>query len=103
MRAMIVLTLLLGGLFTGAVAITSTAWAGEPRTVILDVDNMTCGMCPITVRKALKKVPGVSEVEAKYEGGGVGWAKVTFDPDNVDVQALMRATEQAGYPSRPKP
>ena len=50
------------------------------RTIVLDVDGMTCDMCPITVRKALEKVPGVTEVEAKYEGDGRGWARVTFRP-----------------------
>ena len=35
------------------------ALAGAPRTVTLDVKNMTCAVCPITVRKALEKAPGV--------------------------------------------
>lgn len=70
------------------------------RTITLDVDNMTCAMCPITVRKALEKVPGVIEAEAKYEGAGVGWARVTFDPGATRVEALTRATADAGYPSR---
>lgn len=72
------------------------------ETVTLDVENMTCAMCPITVRKALEKVPGVIEAEAKYEGKGVGWARVTFDPQRTDVEALRRATAEAGYPSSVK-
>lgn len=78
----------------------SLVFAGELRTVTLDVDKMTCKMCPITVKKALKKVDGVTEVIAKYEGDGVGWAQVTFDTDKTDVKALALATEKAGYPSR---
>lgn len=77
--------------------------AGELKTVILDVDKMTCNMCPITVKKALKKIDGVTEVVAKYEGEGNGWAKVTFDPDKANVDDLTFATEEAGYPSRLKP
>jgi len=72
------------------------------RTVVLDVDRMTCDMCPITVRKALEKVPGVTEVEAKYEGDGRGWARVTFDPRRTSVETLTKATAKAGYPSRPR-
>ena len=34
------------------------ALAGAPQTVTLDVKNMTCAVCPITVRKALEKVQG---------------------------------------------
>lgn len=75
------------------------AGAATQETVTLDVKNMTCAMCPITVRKALEKVPGVIEAEAKYEGAGVGWAKVTFDPARTTVDALTKATADAGYPS----
>jgi len=85
------------------VALPITALAGETKTVTLAVDGMTCNMCPITVKKALRKVPGVSEVTAKYEGDGVGWARVSFDPARVKVEDLTRATEQAGYPSRLRP
>ncbi len=79
------------------------ALAGELKTITLAVDDMTCNMCPITVKKALRQVEGVKDVTAKYEGDGIGWAKVTFDPAAVDVEDLTFATEQAGYPSRPQP
>ncbi len=72
------------------------------RTIVLDVDGMTCDMCPITVRKALEKVPGVTEVEARYEGDGRGWARVTFDPRRTTVEELTKATAKAGYSSRPR-
>jgi len=75
-------------------------FARELKTVTLDVDKMTCKLCPITVKKALKKVDGVTEVIAKYEGDGIGWAQVTFDTDKTDVSALTLAAEKAGYPSR---
>jgi len=90
------------GLLLLATGLT-TATAAELKTVTLSVDKMTCNMCPITVKKALRKVDGVSDVSAEYEGDGIGWAKVTFDPAKVSVEDLTRATEQAGYPSRLKP
>lgn len=79
-----------------------SAFAGEMKTVTLTVDKMTCGMCPITVKMALKNVAGVAEVIAKYEGGGDGWAKVTYDTDRTNIEDLTFATEMAGYPSRLK-
>ena len=82
---------------------TTLTLAGELKTVTLDVDKMTCNMCPITVKKALKKIDGVTDVVAKYEGEGNGWAKVTYDPDRTTIGDLTLATEQAGYPSRLKP
>ena len=77
--------------------------ADEFKTITLAVDKMTCSMCPITVKKALKQIDGVAEVVAKYEGDGNGWAKVTYDPSKVDVDDLTFVTEEAGYPSKLKP
>lgn len=77
--------------------------AGELKTITLNVDKMTCNMCPITVKKALKQIDGVTEVVAKYEGEGNGWAKVTYDSSKADIGDLTFATEEAGYPSRIKP
>jgi len=70
------------------------------KTIKLDVDKMTCNMCPITVKKALRKLDGVVKAKAKYEGDGIGWAKVTYDPSKLDPEDLTFATEMAGYPSR---
>lgn len=73
-----------------------TAMAGELQTVTLDVPGMTCKFCPITVRKALKKVPGVTEAESDFESKT---ATVTFDPDKTRLSDLTEATANAGYPS----
>ncbi|NOX91293.1 MAG: mercuric transport protein periplasmic component [Gammaproteobacteria bacterium] len=83
-------------------ATSTAALAAELKTITLSVDKMTCNMCPITVKKALRKLDGVSEVSAKYEGDGIGWAMVTYDPAKVKIEDLTFATEQAGYPSRLK-
>ena len=66
------------------------------QTVTLDVKNMTCSFCPITVRKALEKVPGVIKAKASYE---TKTATVIFDPGKTNVEALTKATTDAGYPS----
>jgi mercuric ion binding protein len=79
-----------------------SAIAGEMKTVTLSVDKITCAICLITVKMALKNVDGVAQVIAKYEGAGNGWAKVTYDADKTDIEDLTFATEMAGYPSRLK-
>jgi len=79
--------------------ISTQSLASELKTVKLQVDNMTCSMCPYTVKKALKKLDGVEKVKAKYEGNGEGWAEVTFDSSKIDVESLIKATTEAGYPS----
>jgi mercuric ion binding protein len=70
--------------------------AADPRTVVLDVQNMTCALCPITVKKALDEVPGVAGTRIDL---GKKTATVTFDPARADVATLVKATTNAGYPS----
>jgi len=72
------------------------AAAGEAQTVTLDVPGMTCKFCPITVRKALSKVPGVIEAKSDYANKT---ATVTFDPDKASLADLTEATANTGYPS----
>ncbi|MFV1973787.1 MAG: mercury resistance system periplasmic binding protein MerP [Thiohalobacterales bacterium] len=76
-----------------------TATAAEVQTVTLDVPGMTCKFCPITVRKALLKVPGVTEAKSDYPSKT---ATVTFDPDKASLSDLTEATANAGYPSSVK-
>ena len=73
--------------------------AASPQTVTLDVKNMTCAVCPITVRKALEKVTGVASVKVDLD---TKTATVTFDPDKADATALINATAKAGYPASVK-
>ncbi|HEB91922.1 MAG TPA: mercury resistance system periplasmic binding protein MerP [Gammaproteobacteria bacterium] len=86
-------------LFFLLTALPFASFAAAPQTVVLDVPGMTCQFCPITIRKALEKVDGVIEAKVVFEGKT---ATVTFDPDKTNVEALIRATTDAGYPSTVK-
>ncbi|MBL8346310.1 MAG: mercury resistance system periplasmic binding protein MerP [Rubrivivax sp.] len=77
----------------------AAAVQAAPQTVTLDVSGMTCAACPITVKKAISKVDGVSKVDVSYEKRH---AVVTFDDARASVQKLTRATENAGFPSTVK-
>jgi mercuric ion binding protein len=77
------------------IILVAPAWATS-RNVTLKVSNMTCAACPITVKKALEKVPGVSKVEVSFEKKQ---AQVTFDDARTNTDALLKATRDAGYPS----
>ena len=72
------------------------ALAATPQTTGLDVKNMTCGLCPVTVKKSLEKVSGVSQARVDFEKKT---ATVTFDADTTDTVALVKATTEAGFPS----
>ncbi len=78
--------------------LTAPAWA-SPKTITLKVSGMTCEACPITVKKALQKVSGVSKVDVLYEKKQV---VVTFDDSKTNTDALVKATTNAGYPSEPE-
>ncbi len=66
------------------------------QQVTLTVPTMDCETCPVTIKVALLKVPGVSRAVVSYVRRN---AKVTFDDAKTNVAALTKATDAAGYPS----
>ena len=77
----------------------STAAFSADRTVTLAVQNMFCAACPFTVKSSLQSVPGVKTVLVSFENKT---AIVVFDDTKTNLQALTKATTDAGYPSAPK-
>jgi len=73
-----------------------TTLAATSKTVTLDVKNMTCELCPVTVKMSLEELSGVSAVKIDF---AKKTATVTFAPDKVQPDALTQATTNAGYPS----
>jgi len=72
--------------------------AVQERTVTLTIDNMTCGLCPVTVKKAISGVAGVRAVEIDF---AAKTATVSFDPARASVAAIAAASTNAGYPAKP--
>lgn len=70
-----------------------------PHTITLDVRNMACPVCPLTVKKALERVPGVRQVAVDYANKT---ATVQFDDAIATADKLTEATKAAGYPSTVK-
>lgn len=91
MRKLVTCIVLASGAFAASAA---------TQTVQLSVPGMTCAACPITVKKALSKVDGVSKVEVSYEKR---LAVVTFDDSRTTAQKLAKASADAGYPATVKP
>lgn len=60
---------------------------------------MTCSTCPIQVKQALLRVPGVSAASASLEKKE---AIVTYDERRTNVEALRKATADIGFPSTVK-
>ena len=79
-----------------ALAVAASQASAAPRQVTLTVPTMDCATCPVTIKVALMKVPGVSKAVVSYKHRT---AQVTFDDAKTDVAALTRATDGVGYPS----
>lgn len=76
---------------------TGMALAATPTKAVLDVENMTCPACSITIEKALGKVPGVSKAQVDTKAATV---TVDFDAERTNVPAIVRAITEAGFPAK---
>ena len=67
------------------------------QTITFSVDNMTCALCPVTVKRAIEGVDGVRTVEIDFEART---ATVVFDTAATSADAIATASANAGYPAR---
>ena len=88
--------ILLGLVFTAGI---SLAWAANPKQVVLQVENMTCPACSVTIEKALDKVTGVM---AKHVDAQAATVRVTFDAERTNAMIIAKAITDAGFPATPK-
>ena len=78
-------------------AVSASPFAlAKPQTVALNVPTMDCATCPITIKAALSRVPGVSKVKVSYDKRE---AVIVYDDAQASVADLKKATEDVGYPS----
>lgn len=85
------------GVFSSAPATSaSTQTAVIGKQALFAIENMTCALCPVTVRKAMEGVAGVRSVEIDFDAKT---AMVTFDPSVASVEAIAAASANAGYPA----
>ena len=66
------------------------------RTVVLDVNGMTCGHCVASVTEELEDVTGVLNVEVILNSGATSKVTVVTD-QGVDDTALTEAVAEAGF------
>lgn len=92
--------LALGALMLGLPALAPVSFAQAATTAqsqtTFYIDNMTCPLCPATVKAAMSGVKGVKSVEINFDART---AVVVFDPAMTDAAAIAHASEQAGYPA----
>ena len=76
---------------------TGMVLAATPKKAVLDVKNMTCPACSLTIEKALDKVPGVSKTQVDTQAATV---TVDFDAERTNVPAIAHAITDAGFPAK---
>lgn len=65
-----------------------------PVIKTIEIEGMTCNGCEKTINKALKKLPGVMEVEASHKKG---IATVKVDSSTFAPNEYKKAIEKVGY------
>ena len=63
-------------------------------TKLLRVDGMTCANCESRIENELKKIKGISQINASY---GDGTLKVVYDEMAVDIASIAKAVGAMGY------
>jgi mercuric ion binding protein len=86
-------------LLTALLLLSSFGAFAEVKTVTLVVPTMNCATCPITVKKSLENVDGVEQAKVTYKPK---LAIVSFDDTKTNINELIAATTNAGYPSKLK-
>ncbi len=66
------------------------------QTVSMNIERMSCALCPLTVRKAMERVDGVQHVNVDYD---TKTATVTFDDSKTTATDVAQASTDVGYPA----
>ena len=66
------------------------------ETASFTVENMTCALCPVTVKAAMEGVEGVRSVVVDF---GEKSATVVFAPSVTTPEAIAAASVNAGFPA----
>ena len=80
-------------------ALSSFSAFAQQQTITLHVPGMNCVTCPFTIKRALQDVEGVNEVDVTFETKLV---VAIFDDEKTNIEALIEATTNVGYPSSVK-
>ncbi len=84
-------------------ALGAVGWVGQAvadgddaqtTTSTFDIEGMTCGGCEAGVKLKVKKLDGVTSVDASYDDGT---AVVTYDPEKVTPEQIIAAIGELGY------
>ncbi len=67
------------------------------KTVVIEVEGMTCESCAAHINETLKKLKGVVSAEANYPKKNV---TVVFNPKQITLEQIKRAIDEIGYKTK---
>ena len=79
-----------------AAAQSASQQVAAAQTRTFAIQNMTCALCPVTVKRAMEGVEGVRSVNIDFDAKT---ATVVFDPSVTNSDAIATASTNAGYPA----
>lgn len=75
-------------------AASKAAEATATATTFIPIEGMSCGSCAATVKRTVKAIDGVTEVEVSLEHRG---ARVSYVAREVSPDRIAAAINQLGY------
>ena len=82
-------------LLTALATLATPGLAGQTETLKLFVPGITgCPSCPYIIQSALRRVDGVSRVEAVF---ATGIATIIYDDETATLDDFMKVLEDYGF------
>ncbi len=72
--------------------LTLVTFSFAEKVFVIDVEGMTCKLCPVAVKKAISKVKGVKWVKTSLKNK----IAVVVTEDGVKEEEILRAIKEAG-------
>ncbi len=64
------------------------------KKVTIVIEGMHCNHCSAAIAEALKKLNGIKNADVLFT---TGKAKVTYDPDVIKVDDMVKVVKDLGY------
>ncbi len=82
--------------FALLLAFGTLAAENEAATVQIAIPNMVCVSCELVIERAVFEIKGVNDIEFD---GDAKTALIRFDPALTDIDQILSACSDAGYPA----
>jgi mercuric ion transport protein len=67
------------------------------KTVVIEVEGMTCAGCEPHINETLKELKGVATSEASYRNKNV---KVVYNSNQISLEQIKKAIDEIGYKAK---